>query len=170
MKTKIGNALAETRGIIVHGCNNKGVMGAGIAAMIKKQFPKAFTEYRDAFENHETLLGSCTFVSVGTDLFIINAITQTLGGQHPLSYDAVEECFELISEFAHLENQMRTQAGEAPLPVIFPAIGAGLAGGKWPIVSAIIDATLDEKIERVLYALNEDALEGFVGTRIPTEK
>ncbi len=172
MEVKIGNVLAEKQGIIVHGCNTEGVMGAGIALTIKSQFPAAFAAYllglqRPKGVKKEAMLGTISVYQASEDLFIVNAITQTLSGARPARYDAIHDCFEKISEMAHVENMARMLEGKGPLPVIFPAIAADRGGCKWGIVSAIIDNVLEPKIKRTLYVLDQAALTRFTGQLTP---
>ena len=44
---KNGDLLNVTEGIILHGCNGQGVMGAGVAKAIKMKYPEAFTAYKE---------------------------------------------------------------------------------------------------------------------------
>lgn len=142
MKHMVGDILANVkRGIIVHGCNAQGVMGGGIALQIKNMYPKAYTGYLHMLENHEKAgcadcLGSVAMVRIspGKDLYIANAITQDFYGtdRRHVNYEAVAHAFELIKR----ENEILN------LPIHYPMIGAGLAGGNWTIISTIIDETL----------------------------
>jgi len=43
MKTIYRDILGIERGIIVHGCNGYGVMGAGLAAQVKRRYPSVIT-------------------------------------------------------------------------------------------------------------------------------
>lgn len=142
MKHMVGDILLNVnRGIIVHGCNAQGVMGGGIAAQIKQKYPTAFKEYFNMLKKHEEhgckdCLGSVNISKIPNtnDFYIANAITQEYYGtdMRHVNYEAIAKAFENISDFAMSEN----------LPIHYPMIGAGLAGGNWTIISTIINETL----------------------------
>jgi O-acetyl-ADP-ribose deacetylase (regulator of RNase III) len=152
-----GDALSVPTGIIVHGCNCQGVMGAGIAAQVKKRYPGAYQVYRDKYESKETLsgvncglkLGDITWAEVEPNKFIVNANTQySCGGdKRYVDYEALANCFEKIKSFADDVDTVR----EVELDVVFPMIGAGLAGGNWKIIETIILETLGDSITKKLY-------------------
>jgi O-acetyl-ADP-ribose deacetylase (regulator of RNase III) len=144
-----GNVLNVEKGIIVHGVNCKGVMGSGIAKEVKERYPELYRVYKSYCSGISAnyLLGDILPYHVNPDKIIINAFTQLhYGGDECryVSYDAIEQCFSKINRFcAHLHR----------LPICFPKIGAGLGGGNWDIISTIIDKTLDDKFEKILFIL-----------------
>jgi len=174
-----GDVLNVPEGIIVHGCNCLGVMGAGVALQVKSRFPEAFKAYRKQFESsyvfgvdpfmkkyHEyngLNLGDIIAVQVGEKKWIINAMTQEKFGtdKRHVNYEAVATCFEKVSEFARSvlaefygrgDGTLDLQrAIDHPLQICFPAIGAGLAGGNWKIIANIIDNTVPDTFKKVLY-------------------
>lgn len=145
-----GDLLNETRGILVHGVNCKGRMGAGIALEIRKRYPQVYRSYiaygdrlrwRDGF-----LLGEVDFVPINDGLVVANAFIQDEygpPGTRYASYDAIDNCFSKINRYAIERN----------LPVKYPKIGAGLAGGCWDIISVIIRANRTEGVEHTLFVL-----------------
>jgi O-acetyl-ADP-ribose deacetylase (regulator of RNase III) len=152
IKVVKGNVLSIDKGIIVHGCNCQGVMGAGIAYAIKNQYPLAFNLYRQQYELSGLKLGEILPVLVSPKKYIMNAMTQNLYPVYKnrnVSYDAIAECFSRVNDFAlGLASQSEEQ-----ITVAFPAIGAGLGGGDWNILSQIIDSSLSDKLDKVLYVL-----------------
>lgn len=146
MKIVKGDVTSINEGIIVHGCNSIGVMGAGIAGQIKLAYPEAFVVY----SRHHRNMGSITQVEVATNKFIVNGVTQKSVGQgKQISYDAIEEVF--LRTFA-LQASLFDERG-IMLPVCFPMIGAGLGGGNWNIIRTIIEENTPEKVETFLYVL-----------------
>ncbi|MDE1830601.1 MAG: macro domain-containing protein [Thaumarchaeota archaeon] len=115
-----------TTGVIAHGCNYVGVMGAGVAAVLRSKFPACFIEYAKWLQNfpdRKDALGACQVVKVGEDLYVANCITQGLQ-----SYDgqlatpeAIHESIESAYAAAKIHN----------LPLYLPKIGAGLGGLDW---------------------------------------
>lgn len=151
----IGDMLTGVdKGIIVHGCNAVGVMGSGIAKLIKDKWPEVFMSYARHcmdIEHRIDRLGTVDFVQVSDNLYIANAITQEIyagyqGQRHSgpyVSYDAVSRCFNKIGKFAKDHGLM----------VNYPLIGAGLAQGNWDIISERIDKALPDDIFHVLWKL-----------------
>jgi O-acetyl-ADP-ribose deacetylase (regulator of RNase III) len=143
-----GDILSVDRGIIVHGCNAKGVMGSGVALAIRRKYPEAFRVYREIFEEDGLELGTVCFVDVGKDLVIANAITQENynnqrnGPACMVDYAAIKSCFQEVAN----------EAKYLGLPVHYPMIGAGLGGGDWNIIQEIIEETL-YSVERTLWKL-----------------
>jgi len=121
--------------VIVHGCNCQCVMGAGIAKTIKQKFPEAYQADLQTSAGNREKLGTFSSASViirGKKVIIVNAYTQFdwQGSGVKVDYDAVRNVFKLIKkEFSGLR-------------IGYPAIGAGLAGGDWQIISQIIDEEL----------------------------
>jgi O-acetyl-ADP-ribose deacetylase (regulator of RNase III) len=145
-----GNILSVQHGIIVQGCNSHGVMGSGFAASVKNLYPGAFLAYRKVFEARGLAVGEVIDYEVpnGDDqprLVIANAITQKDYGRDPnvvyVDYPGLERCFEHVA----------TMARDFNLPVHFPLIGCGLANGKWPVVSAIIERALGADVDKTLW-------------------
>jgi len=155
-----GNVLAVPKGIIVHGCNCQGVMGAGVALQIKNIYPAAYKVYRDKYESRSNpkpgdglqmglQLGEITFAEVEPFKIIVNANTQySCGGdKRYVDYEAVAQCFEKVERLARMiEN---TNSGKK-LDIFFPMIGAGLAGGNWNIISTIIDETVSNDFNKTV--------------------
>ena len=149
--TKKGNLL-DAKGIIVHGCNCQGVMGSGVALAIKNKWPDVYQQYRDSYELKSPLmnLGQIIPVVVAPDTYVLNAITQKnygRDGARYVSYDAVTSCFEKVRGWA----EHFRQAESRNVSVNFPLLGAGLGGGDWEIISKIIDRTLGDDIEKILW-------------------
>lgn len=154
IETRYGNALDVPTGIIVHGCNCQGVMGAGIALEVKNRFPMAFHEYDRVHRSRGLKLGEICFAEVAPNKFIINANTQEgysrVGRQ--VSYDAIADCF---TEVVKLAKTLETHRG-VKLEIIFPMIGAGLGGGDWKVISAIIDAVVPDDFKKVLFIFKKE--------------
>lgn len=143
MKTVRGDlikmALSDQFDIIVHGCNCFNTMGSGIAKDIKIFFPEAYEIDQTTIKGDESKLGKYSYADIavnGRVVTVVNAYTQYNYGSKKLihvDYDAVREVFaELKDEFGGLGKRFG-----------YPKIGCGLAGGKWEIVSEIINEELE---------------------------
>jgi len=128
---------------IVHGCNAQGVMGSGVAKIVRDRFPKAYDRYIQEGRNGHLMLGDIIVVPCGDrqndpDNFknIVNTITQEYygrDGRRYASYDAIAESMQKI-------NNMSDVYGITE--VAMPQIGACLVGGDWNIIEAVIENTL----------------------------
>lgn len=149
MKHIEGDIFEIERGVLVHGCNAKGVMGSGIALAIKNKYPSAFLAYRESFQAGELKLGSITVVRPREGFFIVNGVTQDRYGRENgvvyANYDAIRCVFAQAAQLARKEG----------LPLVFPLIGCGLAGGDWSKVSKIINEE-SEGVEKILFTLPEN--------------
>jgi len=121
--------------VIVHGCNCFCTMGGGIALAIRNNFPEALAADRATKKGDQTKLGTvshATIVDSGHSITIVNAYTQYQyrgNGPHT-DYQVLRLCFQTIKK-----NWSGKRIG-------FPKIGAGLGGGDWPTIAAIIDEEL----------------------------
>ena len=139
MKTTPGDllqlALDGRFDVIVHGCNCQCAMGKGIALSIKQQFPEAYDADLRTAKGDRGKLGSISRAEVERPparFTVVNAYTQFhYRGKGVLAdYDAIRSAF----------RQVRRQFTGRRIG--YPKIGAGLAGGDWSVISAIIDEGL----------------------------
>ncbi len=139
MKTVKGDlvklAMEGEFDLIIHGCNCFCTMGAGVAKTIRQAYPEAYEVDMKTKKGDKLKLGTFSVANVKSnvgDLIIINAYTQFdwRGNGQKVDYDAIRVIFKKVKEkFSGLK-------------IGYPAIGAGLAGGDWNIISDIIDEEL----------------------------
>lgn len=136
----VGDLLDVTSGIIVHGCNARGVMGAGVAKAVKDRYPGAYHLYHRVCREPGVAVGHIIPYEVPStgpkiELLIVNAITQDDYGteKRQVDYEGLYRCFAQIPWLAKAYELQ---------DVHFPLIGCGMAGGDWDIVEAIIKSTL----------------------------
>lgn len=118
--------------IIAHGCNSMGVMGSGVARIVKEKWPRAFKDYRNEYEKNGLFIGEVIF-SVCADKIIANCITQQSYGRDKkqyVDYNAIRTCMSGIKEYM-IQRNLNSLA--------MPKIGAGLGGGDWPLIEDIIN-------------------------------
>jgi O-acetyl-ADP-ribose deacetylase (regulator of RNase III) len=140
-----GNMFSTDLLHIAHGCNAQGVMGSGVAKIVKEQYFDAYKFYEEQYNEHGLTLGDVQFVPANGKV-IINAITQNLygkDGKRFVNYEAVAECMRTINRELKQSNQTH---------VAMPQIGAGLGGGDWTVIAAIIESELTD-IQPVVYIL-----------------
>lgn len=152
---KTGNLLACEEPILAHSCNAQGVMGSGVAKVLRDADENIFTEYRRAYEEQgdRLELGQTIWVASNTlAKVVINLIGQEFYGRDPsrvyVSYDAIRKGF----------REINSKLSETPHPtsVAMPLLGAGLANGDWKIISQIIEEE-STNFQPVVYLL-----EGFI--------
>lgn len=138
MKVIQGDLLKEFKdkriGIIMHVCNCRGVMGAGFALSIKREFPKAYEKYK-AYEKQFGLeLGSFSLATISEDQCIINLHAQANYGvgERFISYDGLCTSLERTEYLIQNSHYLKDQTIGIPY-----LMGCGLAGGDWPIVESI---------------------------------
>lgn len=146
---KKGNLLDVTEGIIVHGCNAQGVMGSGVAKAIREKYPECFSYYKYEYDHFTLVLGTVVWYdcpSPNFTLWIANAITQQHYGtdRRHVNYWAIANTFKEIFR----------QANVVKATVHFPKIGAGLGGGNWDIIEAIInDCDPENRVKKICWEL-----------------
>lgn len=142
IKYRRGNVLESDIRHIVHGCNCRGVMGSGVARAIRDAYPQAYNDYLQEHNSNGLMLGNI-IISVQDDGTVIyNALTQQRYGRDAVryvSYWAIAEAFSKLESFGV----------EA---IAMPRIGAGLGGGDWQVISAIIEDCL-KTTQPVVYDL-----------------
>lgn len=123
------------RGIIAHGVNCQGVMGAGVAGAIKSKWPVVYDRYMEVGKTGSNL-GMIDIVTITPDeLYVVNCYTQDFYGRRGRYAvpNAIIECLDLLLRFAECNRE--------PLPVYMPKIGCGLGGLNWDAdVEPIVDA------------------------------
>ncbi len=128
---------------IVHGCNCFHTMGSGIAKEIKDRYPPAYAvDIGQTIKGDKRKLGGFTYTIVQgpAPLYwrftIINAYTQYRYGKDGphVNYDAVCSVFKGIQKNFPVHYSIG-----------YPKIGAGLAGGNWDIIQAIINKELTKR-------------------------
>jgi O-acetyl-ADP-ribose deacetylase (regulator of RNase III) len=139
MQTEQGDIVQKAKAgefdVIVHGCNCFCQMGAGIAKTIKQVFPAAYQADLTTVAGDHDKLGSYSVAQVdvpGRVLVIVNGYTQYnwRGKGLKADYAAIRQVFHSVKH---------AYAGRR---IGYPALGAGLAGGDWTIIAAIIEEEL----------------------------
>ena len=133
IKYLTGDLLKSPHKVLLHGCNDHGAMGSGIAKQIRAQFPNVYEIYHLRYKTFGLNLGDIIPVQTLDGKIIVNCITQHGAGHDGrkyVDYDAVEACFLQLNERA-IDWEVSEMA--------MPRIGAGLGGGDWKVISEIIE-------------------------------
>lgn len=141
-----GDLFTTKTPVIGHQVNAQFLMGSGVALAIRKKFPTAYKDYIDT----EPLLGSCLMSKVfidGKDGYIAHLYGQEdcgNDGKRHTSYDALDTALKDM-----YKQMKKLNLHEVSLPMI----GAGLGGGDWSIIHAIIAANCPQEITTFIYHL-----------------
>lgn len=131
-----GDLLSVHHGIICHQVNCHHAMGAGLAAQIRRVYPKHYADFMSRYAH----LGGLCITEINSDFFVIGIYGQNAYGRKGIrytDYEALEKGFAAVERFAKEHN----------LPVYIPyKIGCGLAGGDWRVVYGIIEHTIPDAI------------------------
>jgi len=118
--------------VICHQVNTFGIMGAGIAAQIKKLYPEVYEVYKEKcldYQKHGlNPIGNVLFCN--TKYFyplIANFFSQD---DMTTNYNAMKNCLKIVHAYCKINKQT----------VAIPyGIGCGIARGDWDTVYGIID-------------------------------
>lgn len=143
-----GDLFSTDIELILHGCNAKGVMGSGVAKVVKQSFPDTYEAYA-LWCSKGFRLGQYLAIAERGKI-IINAVTQQNYGKvveqtgpNPIRYVS----YDAVAEIMHSLNTV--YAGSI---IAMPRIGAALGGGDWSVISAIIESEL-KTVQAVVYQL-----------------
>ena len=130
--------IGEGDKVLVHCCNDIGVMGAGIARIIAKKWPLVLSAYQKWLQNLGNPQGRVLYVRVSPDIVVANIIGQRgVGideeGNPPIRYDSLRTGLESVEKFCSLLDRVS---------IHMPRIGCGLAGGSWSKIEPILEETV----------------------------
>lgn len=116
-----GDLFAGTSPVIAHGCNLRGVMGAGVAKQMKIRFPDTFDRY-EAMCKDKTFLGGDMLVTEellgnGRKIRIYNLMTQS-------GFEGADINFLITA----MHNMLDDAAKNGIKEITMPLIGGGLGG------------------------------------------
>lgn len=126
LKYKKGSdiTLVET-GVVAHGVNCLGKMGAGVALRIRDRWPSVFDAFSRFSSLGEAMLGSAHAIRVGEDLWVVNCYTQKTIGKRGTGRHADPEAIRRSLEFAF------SHAAATKLTLHAPKIGCDYGGLDW---------------------------------------
>ena len=131
---KTGSLMEASEILRCQSLNAQGVIGSGVAKIIRDKHEKVYTEYRKVYEDqgNNLNLGQVIWVDCETEVYI-NIIGQEFYGRDPsiryVSYDAIRNGLREINRTVADQN----------IAIAFPLLGNGLGNGSWKIISEIIE-------------------------------
>lgn len=150
MEYKNGDVLEADERFIMHGCNARARMGAGVARQVKKTFAHAYHAYVQWCKNNDAddITGKVLPVQCD-DKVIINAITQKNYGHYHNSFDygKLRRCVGDLNVFLN-----SFEGGIKNPKVAVPRIGCGYGCADWDKVSSILKES--NSVEFIVYDYN----------------
>ena len=133
--------------IVPHIVNNIGAWGSGFVIPLGKRYPRAREAYLEGMK--ERPLGFTQFVHVSENVIVANMVAQegvrpkTMDGNlvPPIRYDALQDCMMAVA------NKITNKK----VQIYCPLFGAGLAGGDWNVIEALIQQFWDYIPVQVYY-------------------
>lgn len=114
--------LFDGKAVLVHGCNMKGIMGAGVAKRIRQLYPNSYKEYVDQLKNKNPGDIIPYYENKTHGYYIIcNALTQINLGRNA-KWEYIYKAFENLRKLHDKEVLTR---------VMLPPIGCGIGGLKY---------------------------------------
>jgi O-acetyl-ADP-ribose deacetylase (regulator of RNase III) len=138
-----GDIFKSNYKLLTHGCNDRGGWGSGFVLPLTQYHPEAKEAYLKKHSEGK-LVGGSIIPARSNGKTILNMITQSgygRDGERYVKYDWIAEGFTRI-------NYACSQYEE----IYMPLIGAGLGGGKWSIISSIIETECVD-IQPIVYYL-----------------
>jgi len=123
--------------LIAHIANDKTPnWGAGFGRYVAKKWPKVQDRFKAFWMQQGSLsLGTARLTEVSSAIAVFHMVAQHGYGPSPkplLRYEKLRACLQQLADVA-VSRQARVQ---------MPRIGAGEAGGSWPVIEEMIEETL----------------------------
>jgi hypothetical protein len=160
----LGNAL-DPRGdgpyLLVHLVNDKTAnWGGAFARALKQRWPGAQESFKEWASRDNLVLGRVQISDVAADTVIATMIAQKGYGPAAtprIRYSALREALAEVAAAAAARNAR----------VHMPRVGAGQAGGEWPIIRELIDETLVRRgVDVTVYTLPGTKIDEPAQTRL----
>lgn len=135
-----GSIFDTTAPAIGHGVNTSGVMGAGVAALVRSRWPELYPAYQAACRSGALIPGGVLPWRTGTPgiRMVFNLASQPRPGRYAR--------LDLIERSAAATLALAADAGFDRVAI--PRIGAGIGGLDWPNVQAVLKAVeADTRVE-----------------------
>lgn len=134
----IENALDDDQGVMFfHGCNAKGVMGAGVARQVKRRWPDVFEPYKMSCRGVDNPEGEvvCVWPKDEDNLVVANAITQSDYGSDGEQYARLS----LVGKCLYSLESKQGIIDKTTNRYMAVRVGCGLGGLDWENVRPLFE-------------------------------
>jgi len=145
---------------LVHCCNNKGVMGSGIAKQIKSKIPDAYKAYKKMFNidpNYRmgrTSLGGKVINIIGQDSYGYDKVRY--GHYGYIANGLCSTSFEIHNYVDCYDNSLADRQYNNEIKLAIPyKFASDRAGCNWQIVLELIEGILSREFEVIIYHLED---------------
>lgn len=152
IESRRGNVLEAEAEAIVNTVNCVGVMGKGVALLVKQRYPCVFHEYQRACRAREVRPGQMLTVPTGRagmQRFVINFPTK----RH---WQAMSRIEDIRAGLPALVQEIRRLGIRS---VAVPALGCGNGGLEWMRVKPLIESALADLPDVTFYLYEPDSAE-----------
>jgi len=170
LKTVVGDVTTPQRAkasdivVIPHCCNNRKIMGAGVALFLKTKWP----EVDEIYQNSSDELGSVSYYihtiedeEKTVDLVVANMIGQdscrSISNPKPVKYVALMQAMEKVFTFCDamkINEKMNNRNRNVAIHAC--KFGSDLAGGNWGFILELINEIwIDKGLDVVVYEFGE---------------
>ena len=129
IKHYTGDIFTTTQPAMAHGCNTHGIMGSGIAKIIKDKFPEIYPPYAAACAAGTFNVGDVLPTQTKSGFWIMNIASQDAPGANA-RLDWLE---------TSLDNAYRYLEDNKIKGIALPRIGAGIGGLEWKDVIKVME-------------------------------
>lgn len=150
---KTGDLMEADEIALAHGCNAQGLMGAGVAKLVRAKYPNVYAEYLRACMSGSFQVGTAQAVPVDPTESNGIRLVYNLGTQHYPGADAT--AWGVFLSFSNLaEHAVRNGINTIAAPRIAAGIG-GLSFDKdvVPAIEEALDRSNHPNLEIVVYDL-----------------
>lgn len=152
---KTGDLLKADEIAIAHGCNTRGMMGAGVARLIKDKYPDAYADYKRACDSHLFRIGTAQGVWCDPALSGEDRLVYNLGTQRNPGADA--SVWGVWLSFANMAEDAAVRGIDT---IAIPMIAAGIGGLRFeedvvPAIEHSISNSTNPGLQIVVYQLPE---------------
>lgn len=144
-----GDMFASGIKTLAHGCNCKGVMGAGVAREFRERYPAMHDLYVSLCDKRKLRPGEFMYYTNDDGVAVYNLMTQNSPGPNA-TYSAIFKSVKAMCEHAESNNR-----GGMPTQIALPRIGAGIGGLEWEEVREnLLDASAPfTRVELIVHVL-----------------